>query len=137
MEFFVFVGFILVFIILVLLLHNRLRTEAETQIKKLVKQAGGKQITIEESNQFKSRKGIFRFKVTYFDSNRTLQTRYATAIVERLGSSIDVIHWDQPLQAPVDNTRLESKEQIISDMDAEIKRLQDELARVKKEASEK
>lgn len=137
MEFFLMVGFVLVVIILTMMQHDRVKTEAETRIRKLVKQAGGKQITVEEFNRFISRIDIFRFKVMYIDTNRTLQTRYATVIVERFGFSIDVIHWDQPLQPQIDNTRLESKEQIISDMDAEIKRLQAELARMKKETPEK
>lgn len=135
MEFFLYIGFIVSIFVLALILDENATLNAKAQIEKLVHQAGGQQIIIKKHTQWGHRNALL-FEVKYIDSRGNYQTREVSAILNSWGFSVDAIHWDNPLQTPIDNGRLASKEQIISDMDAEIKRLQDELALVKEVESE-
>ena len=113
-------------------INNRNKTIA--QLIKIVQQAGGQNISVQESIRFVTiftKRGPIYFNVSYIDINGEYQTRQVSKKID-----VDDFYWDKPVQMPepsVDGGRLESKEQIISDMDAEIKRLQEELARAKEE----
>jgi len=136
MDFFIlFVIFVFLVILLVIIPHRQ-NEQAKAHLIKIVKQAGGKDIALEQ--QYKSgTKGTLFFNIVYVDINEERQTRIVTTYTNIMGFLTGEYYWDKPIQAPespVDNTRSASKEQVISDMDAEIKRLQEELARVKKES---
>jgi hypothetical protein len=113
------------------------RKEARAELLDIIQQAGGKNIYVQEQRPL----GIKRtalFDVSYDDINGKHQTHRVSRETNIWGMSLrSDFHWDRPLQTselPVQEVSSESKEQIISEMDAEIKRLQEELARTKKEA---
>ena len=111
------------------------RYEARAELLRLVQQAGGQNIHVQDSPRF-GNIGVLYFDVIYKDINGKYQTRKVARKISMWGWSLmDDFQWDKPLQmskSSVQEVRLKSKEQIISEKAAEIKRLQEELARTKK-----
>jgi hypothetical protein len=132
-------GFIVLIIIIVM--HSIEEDKKEkAKIIKLVQQAGGKDVKIRRPIQVGGGRGggrVAYFDVSYTDVNGERQTRQASKIRDGLGwSLVGDFYWDKPMQMPeppVEWAQVASKEQIISEKAAEIKRLQEELARAKKE----
>ena len=136
MDFFVLLVIFIFLVALLVIIPNKQIEKAKAQIIKRVKQVGGKDITLEQQHK-SGTKGILFFNVVYVDINEEHQTRCVTTHTDFWGFLTGEYYWDEPLQvleSPTDSTHLVSKEQIINDMDAEIKQLQEELARVKKES---
>ena len=136
MEAFLLLAVFIVALTLLAIYITKQNETAKVQITKIVQQAGGSNITIESYPKHGGNRAL-SFKVSYVDINGDLQTRYVITHFDFLGFLTGAHYWDKPLQeqeATVDNTKLTSKEQIISDMDAEIKRLQEELSRTKNES---
>jgi hypothetical protein len=110
------------------------RIQAKAELKKIVQQAGGQNIHVKDSTRLGT-KGSVCFTISYIDINGEHQTRQASKKVD-IWSLVGDFYWDKPIQMSepsVEEARLDSKEQIIGDMDAEINRLQEELDRAKKE----
>lgn len=124
-------SFMLVVFILGVLYVNEQRDMANTELVKIIQQAGGSNITVEKLKR-PGTQGVLHFVVNYVDIDGEYQTRQVTRSLNFWGSLTGDFHWDKPVKTTSDNGRLASKEQIISDMDAEIKRLQEELVRAKK-----
>ena len=110
--------------------------EAQQQIIKLIEQIGGRQIEIKPHYLIGAR-GIFYFKVTYVDVDGQRCHHFVSRVVNAWGTLQGDFLWDKPLKTPniVEGAfTSSSKEQIINDMDAEIKRLQEELRRAREES---
>lgn len=108
----------------------------QSELYKLVKQSGAQSINIERKRQF-GEKGVYRFIVSFRDAKGKRQKRLVSRHIGGFGAPAGDFLWDKPLldneQEKQLSARLGSKEQIISEMDAEIKRLQEELALIQKE----
>jgi hypothetical protein len=129
-----FVGFI-IFLTWSILHSQSQKQLAKQQIVKLIKQIGGQNIVVEHYHVWNNR-GVAHFKVRYVDANGTRQRHRVTKNSNYWGTFIGDFYWDRPLQMPdteTPSTVSRSKEQIISEMDAEIKRLQEELGRARQE----
>ncbi|MCL4267691.1 MAG: hypothetical protein KJ069_31255 [Anaerolineae bacterium] len=105
------------------------------ELYKLVRQAGAQNISIERE-RFIGNRGLYFFSLTYQDAVGKWQSRQVSRQMGFLGQAQGEFMWDHPLISEPDpqlSSRLSSKEQIISDMDAEIKRLQQELEKSRQE----
>lgn len=120
--------------ILGILYVNEQIDEANAELVKIIQQTGGSNITLQKLKRLGTQ-GVLNFEVNYMDIDGNHQTRQVTRNLNFWGSLTGDFHWDKPLEILPDDSQLASKEQIISDMDAEIKRLQVELARKKKESN--
>ncbi len=110
------------------------RQKAIVQLRKLVTQAGYRVIEISTINQYGTQ-GVMHFVVKFKDANDSYRVRNVKRDLNTWGSLTGDFYWDKPLKVAdtlMMTSRLDSKEQIISDMDAEIKRLRKELDEAKK-----
>ncbi len=104
------------------------------QLRKLVTQAGFRIIEISKISKTEPY-GTIHFVLKFKDENDVYQERFAVREINSWGTLKADFYWNEPLQAVESSmvaSRLDSKEQIISDMDAEIKRLRKELDEAKK-----
>ncbi|MCA9898002.1 MAG: hypothetical protein H6654_06475 [Ardenticatenaceae bacterium] len=109
--------------------------EAKQQLRKLVQQAGGQNIVIWRDDKWGQR-GYFQFVLLYEDVNGIKHKHRVTKHVDLWGVFEEAFFWDRPLQLPglAAPSPSSSKEQLVSEMDAEIKRLQEELRRTREES---
>lgn len=129
-----FVGFI-IFVVWSIFHSQKQNQKAKQQIVKLIKQIGGQNIIIEPYHVWGTR-GVRHYNVWYVDGNGTRQRRRVSWDLDYWGSLKGASYWDKPLQMPnlvTEPANLSAKEQIVSEMDAEIKRLQKELKLARKE----
>ena len=107
--------------------------ESKQRLRKLAEQAGGRDIVVWREHKW-GQKGFYEFVVIYVDVNRNKQKHRVTQHWEVWGGLSKEFFWDRPLQLANTAPRVSSsKEQIINQMDAEIKRLQEELRRTREE----
>ncbi len=115
--------------------QNQIEATKE-QLRKLAQQAGGRDIVIWREHGW-GKNGYVQFVLLYVDANGVRQKHRIAKHLDGWGALRDDLFWDKPLQlpniAPLISTS-SSKEQIISEMDAEIKRLQEELKRTREES---
>lgn len=114
--------------------HNK-KEKLKAELYKIVEQSGARNIHIQ--NGFgDSEHGVYSFVLTFTDRNGNRQKRHVTRhTTQRVNGTTDFL-WDKPLLAEQDehtHSRLSNKEQIISDMDAEIRRLRAELENARQE----
>ena len=108
--------------------------ESKQRLRKLAEQAGGRDIVVWREHKW-GQKGFYEFVVIYVDVNRNKQKHRVTQHWEVWGGLSKEFFWDRPLQLANTAPRVSSsKEQIINEMDAEIKRLQEELRRTREES---
>ena len=108
--------------------------ESKQRLRKLAEQAGGRDIVVWREHKW-GQKGFYEFVVIYVDVNRNKQKHRVIQHWEVWGGLSKEFFWDRPLQLANTAPRVSSsKEQIISEMDAEIKRLQEELRRTREES---
>ena len=108
--------------------------ESKQRLCKLAEQAGGRDVVVWREQKL-GQKGFYEFVVIYVDVNRNKQKHRVTQHWEVWGGLSKEFFWDRPLQLANTAPRVSSsKEQIISEMDAEIKRLQEELRRTREES---
>ena len=132
--FFLLFGGLIIFVVWIIVKQNDQIQESKQQLHKLVQQAGGSDIVIWRERKW-GQNGFIQFVLLYVDSNGIQQKHRVTQHWEGWGGLSKEFFWDRPLQVP--NTAppvSSSKEQIISEMDAEIKRLQEELRRAREES---
>ena len=115
--------------------QNKQVQEAKLELRKLVQQAGGQNIVIWRDDKWGQR-GFIHFVLLCEDSFGVKHKHRVTKHWNFWGGFQGEFFWDKPLQlatstAPISSPS--SKEQIISEMDAEIKRLQEELRHARKE----
>ena len=108
--------------------------ESKQRLRKLAEQAGGRDVVVWREQKL-GQKGFIQFVLSYVDSNGIKQKHRVTQHWEVWGGLSKEFFWDRPLQLANTAPRVSSsKEQIISEMDAEIKRLQEELRRTREES---
>jgi len=133
---FLLMGGLIVILIWGLAKQNSQIQEAKQQLRKLVQQAGGQNIVIWRDDKWGQR-GFFQFVLLYEDANGIKHKHRVTKHVDLWGGFEEAFFWDKPLQLPGQAalpSPSSSKEQLISEMDAEIKRLQEELRRTREES---
>jgi len=107
--------------------------ESKQRLRKLAEQAGGRDIVVWREHKW-GQKGFYEFVVIYVDVNRNKQKHRVTQHWEVWGGLSKEFFWDRPLQLVNTVPHVSSsKEQIINEMDAEIKHLQEELRRAREE----
>jgi len=108
--------------------HSQQKDQATTQLVKIIKQAGGERIKVECVQKWGT-KGVVTFTAVYH-LHDVYQYRKVQAELDDWGRFTGTYYWDKPLQPDhlSATSVISSKEQIISDMDAEIQRLRQELA---------
>lgn len=129
-------GGLIVLLIWGLAKQNNQIQESKQQLRKLVQQIGGREIVIWREQKW-GQKGFIQFVLLYVDANGVKQKHRVTQHYEAWGGLKKEFFWDKPLQQPNTAPQVStssSKEQIISEMDAEIKRLQKELRRAREES---
>ena len=125
-------GGLMVLLIWGLAKQNNQIQESKQRLRKLVEQVGGRDIVVWREHKW-GQKGFYEFVVIYVDINGNKQKHRVTQHWNRWSGLRKEFYWDKPLQVPNTTPRVSSsKEQIISEMDAEIKRLQEELQRARK-----
>jgi hypothetical protein len=72
------------------------RQEAESQLVKLIKQAGGDEITVQLRSHFGVR-GVLHFDVYYVDINGVRQKRHVVRNIDLWGFLQGDFYWDKPL----------------------------------------
>ncbi|MCP4417803.1 MAG: hypothetical protein GY805_14355 [Chloroflexi bacterium] len=80
-------------------------------------------------------RGYFQFSLLYVDASGVKHKHRVSRNFDLWGGLKDDFFWDKPLQIPgsaTESSNLRSKEQIISEMDAEIKQLQEKLKMAQK-----
>ena len=105
------------------------KKKMQNELYKIVKQTGATNIHIQNSFG-DSEHGVYSFLVLYTDRTGQRQQRHVTRHTTKRPHGTTDFLWDKPLMVERDEAsfaRLSSKEQIISDMDAEIQRLRAEL----------
>lgn len=108
------------------------RSRVEAQLIKLIEQTGGSKITVHYQRRFGVR-GVMYFEVNFVDVNGVKQRRQVSRRMGFWSEPQGDFYWDKPLTAQTVQNPSQSKEQIISNMDAEIKRLQKELEQARRE----
>ena len=107
--------------------------ESKQRLRKLAEQAGGRDIVVWREHKW-GQKGFYEFVVIYVDVNGNKQKHRVTQHWEVWGGLSKEFFWDRPLQLVNTVPHVSSsKEQIINEMDAEIKHLQEELRRAREE----
>ncbi len=136
--FWIFLFFVvgICFIIGIWVYEYNKKEKLKAELYKIVEQSGARNIHIK--NGFgDSEHGVYSFVLTFTDRNGNRQKRHVTRhTTERANGTTDFL-WDKPLLAEQDEhtrSRLSNKEQIISDMDAEIRRLRAELENARQDS---
>ena len=139
MDGFLFVIFVIVMIVIGIwgwMHEQEKKQKLLRELHKIVKQSGANNIHIQNSYG-NSEQGVYSFLVLYTDRTGQRQQRHVTRHTTKRPHGTTDFLWDKPLMAERDEAsfaRLSSKEQIISDMDAEIQRLRAELEMVQPES---
>ena len=121
-------GLLISSIIILFYLKNQIQV-AKRQLHKLVQQVGGQDIVIRRDDQWGQR-GLLQFVIWYVGANGVKHKHRVTRHLDIWGGLKGDFFWDKPLQpasSEPETTCINSKEQLISEMDAEIERLQEEL----------
>lgn len=125
----------ILFVIWNIIHSQKQKQKAKQQIVKRVQKIGGRHIVV-EPHSISGATRVVTFKVKYVDVNGRKRRHIVSRHTNFWGSLIGDFLWDKPLKAPKPVEEIitpDSKEQIISDMDAEIKRLQEELRHAREE----
>jgi hypothetical protein len=124
---------LIIFVIWSIFYSQKQNQKAKQQVVKLIRRIGGQHIVIEHHHAWGNR-GVIHFKVKYIDADGIRRRHRVSRHLNFWGTLTGDFLWDKPLQMPQPKNEIgksSSKEQIISEMDAEIKRLQEELRRAR------
>lgn len=116
--------------------HQKQIQKAERQLYKMAQQAGGRDIVVWRESKRAQKSFFIRFVLLYVDVNGVKHKHRVSRRLDGLDRLKDDFFWDKPLQISdltAEPLNLSSKEQIISEMAAQIKRLQKELDLARRE----
>ena len=126
---------LIIYVIWSIFYSQKQKQKAKQQIVKLVQKIGGRHIVV-EPHSISGATRVVTFKVKYIDVNGNKRRHIVSRHTNFWGSLNGDFLWDKPLKIPAPAYEIvnpDSKEQVISEMDAEIKRLQEELRRAREE----
>lgn len=111
-------------VILAIMMSENLKNKGKEQLIKIVEGTGATDVRVQSLN---GGNNVIRFTVRYVDVDGMRQIRHVTQDVGPFGELNGDFYWDKPLEVtrpPLSPT----KEQLVSEMDAEIQRLRRALA---------